>query len=100
MSLFTLPVTAADIAQLETGIQFFQSSASNQAAVVAAINAPLQSDGVYVRRRLAEHQFVIFAGGDGHHRADVQRDRYDRNTRQYLNEFPASASHGRHCERL
>ena len=29
MSLFTLPVTAADIAQLETGIQFFQSSASN-----------------------------------------------------------------------
>ena len=26
MSLFTLPVTAADIAQLETGIQFFQSS--------------------------------------------------------------------------
>ena len=29
MSLFTLPVTAAEIAQLETGIEFRQSSAAN-----------------------------------------------------------------------
>ena len=47
MSLFTLPVTAADIAQLESGIQFFQSSASNQAAVVAGINAPGSSQTVF-----------------------------------------------------
>src|SRR5262245_54690752 len=40
MSLFTLPVTAADIAQLDHGLQFFQSSAPNQVAIAAAIHAP------------------------------------------------------------
>ena len=47
MSLFTLPVTAADIAQTEEGIQFFQGSAANQAAVAAAINAPGSTQTVF-----------------------------------------------------
>ena len=47
MSLFALPVTAADIAQLEEGIQFFQTSAANQAAVAAGINAPGSTSTVF-----------------------------------------------------
>lgn len=47
MSLFTLPVTAAEIAQLETGIQFRQSSAANQQLVADAINAPNSTQTVF-----------------------------------------------------
>jgi hypothetical protein len=47
MSVFALPVSAADIAQVETGIQFFTTSAANQAAVAAAINAPGATQTVF-----------------------------------------------------
>ena len=47
MSLTALPVTATDIATLEQGVQFFQSSAANQASVAASINAPGSTTSVF-----------------------------------------------------
>jgi len=47
MSLTALTVAASDIAQLEQGVQFFQSSAANQASVAASINAPGSTTSVF-----------------------------------------------------
>src|SRR5262245_12933610 len=55
MSLFppASQVTAADIANLEQSIQFFQSSAANQAAVAAAVQSGATTVAAYAGNLLA-----------------------------------------------
>jgi hypothetical protein len=55
MSLFALPVTAADLATLEQGIQFFTSPLDNRQALAAAINAGTTTVNAYAHELLASN---------------------------------------------
>ena len=94
MSLFALPVTMADLTQLQLGIQFFTNNAE-ATAEVATINAGTDTVSAYANKLLNE-QYIVVTGGNGSRFADVRRNRHGGRAGQAINAIFAAA--GGECD--